>query len=489
MRRTFLAGLLLLAGGAPVLAAKATVDEAKRLVDVFHRYLGAPRAGQADHVRAEPQESAYRLTVDLDPLVVPFQPAGFGLEGAEFSFLAEPLSDGTWRVSDMAVPSVMTLRLADVVTTLRWEGVTFDGIYDPALAAFTTFEEVVGPSSSESRGPNEHSISRAGEQRVTGSATPAAGTAVDGTMRHTMSTMSASQTVPLPQTVGATPPDTFEFSYGIVSGAADYRFEAFESAKLLELWAYAVAHLQEQPPKIDSGEVKSLARGTIPIFRRIETESSLKGLTIETPFGGGGIDDMSGTFGFTGIVPEAGFDLFMQMSGPTYPEQTIPAWAKGLLPSGLEFGMELSGVNLDASVRHVIDALDFDSEPVLSEAAATEAFALALPPDGPARFRLHSGLVQTPLASVRFEGEIANLGPMPSGTLRIDVTGLEEAIAALQSETADPAAQQLLGALSVAQMTGERQADGTTRFQFEASRDGAITLNGTMLKPPASRDL
>ncbi len=51
MRRDILVGLIVLVGASQGLAAEATRDEAQRLVEVFHKYLGAPRAGEADFVR------------------------------------------------------------------------------------------------------------------------------------------------------------------------------------------------------------------------------------------------------------------------------------------------------------------------------------------------------------------------------------------------------------------------------------------------------
>ena len=121
MRRDILAGLCILAGASQGLAAEATSEEAQRLVDVFHKYLGMPRAGEADFVRAEPQGEAYRLSISLSQLARPFESFGVSIDAAEVSFVVRPLPDGTWQVSDIIMPSPLTMHMGEAQTTAHWE--------------------------------------------------------------------------------------------------------------------------------------------------------------------------------------------------------------------------------------------------------------------------------------------------------------------------------------------------------------------------------
>ena len=122
MQRAIFLSLCILANGGQSLAAEATAEEARRLVDVFHRYVGMPRAGQADHVRAEPQGEAYRVSIDFDVLASPLAPLGFTLEAAEVSFLTKPLPDGTWAVSEFMLPNPMTIAMPGQTMTYRLGG-------------------------------------------------------------------------------------------------------------------------------------------------------------------------------------------------------------------------------------------------------------------------------------------------------------------------------------------------------------------------------
>src|SRR5436190_1378150 len=98
MRRAISFAFCLLAGVGQAAAAATTSEGAQGLVEIFHRYLGPPRAGEADFVRAEPVGDAYRLTIDLDQFAHPLESLGFTLDSAELSWLAQPLGDGTWHV-------------------------------------------------------------------------------------------------------------------------------------------------------------------------------------------------------------------------------------------------------------------------------------------------------------------------------------------------------------------------------------------------------
>ncbi len=344
MRRNILFVSCLLASVSQGFAAEATHDGAQRLVDVFHKYLGMPRAGEADFVRAEPAGETYRLSIALNQLARPFEPLGFKIDPAEISFVVKPLADGTWQVSDLLFPSPLTMHIKNATTTTRVDGLHFDGIYDPALASFVQLNETFTATDSQTSGPNAEGASHSGEQTVQSTASAAGDGAVNVAMQQTLRDIVTRQSITPPHTDSASPlPPTFDLSYGVDSGTSGWTFNALEGSKLLDLWAYAVARAQESPPTLENQEIKKRLTDLLPIYQRIEEKTALKGLRVETPFGAFGVEDLSGGGALTGIVSSSELQLSMKLAGLSYPEDVAPPWTKQLVPTDLEFGIDLSG--------------------------------------------------------------------------------------------------------------------------------------------------
>ena len=162
--------------------------EAQRLVDVFHKYLGMPRAGEADFVRAEP---AGRDLQAVDrPQSACAAVRAFGRQASirpRSRSSSRPLPDGTWQVSDMLMPSPLTMHTREATTTTRSDGLHFDGIYDPALAGVrpASTRRSRRPTARQA-GPNAEGASHSGEQTVQGTASAADDGAVNVAMQQTL---------------------------------------------------------------------------------------------------------------------------------------------------------------------------------------------------------------------------------------------------------------------------------------------------------------
>jgi hypothetical protein len=489
MRRAILAGLCILAGASQGLAAEATSEEAQRLVDVFHKYLGTPRAGEADFVRAEPQGEVYRLSISLSQLARPFESFGVSIDAAEVSFVVRPLPDGTWQVSDMIMPSPLTMHTGEAQTTTRWDGVHFDGIYDPALAGFTRFDETIGASDSETTGPNAEGAAHSGEQTIRGSASAADAGGVNFTMQQTLQSFLTRQSVTPPATDQASPlPPSFELSYGIDSGTADWTADALQVPKLLDLWSYAVAHASEDPQALDNAEIKNRLLDLLPLYHHMEESAALKGLRVETPFGTFGVSDLSGGAAFTGFATNGAMQFSLKLSGLSYPQEETPPWVQQLAPSELELAFDLSGFDLDAPARQLIEQLDLNRKPVVEQADMVAAAALAMP-EGGVKFTLKPGHVSGSLIGVTFSGELTLTMSGPIGSIDVTATGLDTAVASLTKHSDDPAAGKALALLTLVQAFGQQTGDGATHYSIEAKEDGSIAVNGQPLKPPSGQPL
>ncbi len=489
MRRAMLVGFCLLAGASQGLAAEATSAEAQRLVDVFHRYLGMPRAGDADFVRAEPQGEGYRLSISLSQLARPLESFGVTVDTGEISLVVRPLPDGTWQVGDVLMPSPLTMHMGEMQTTSRWENLSFDGVYDPALAGFAHFDETIGAADSETSGPNQEAAAHYGAQTIRGSASAAEAGAVNVVMQQTMQDFVTHQTVTTPAIESDAPlPPSFELSYGVDSGTADWKIDALQGPKLLDLWAYAVAHAGEDPQALDNAEIKTRLSDLLPLYQHMEESGTLKGLRVETPLGTFGAADLSGGAALTGVVSNGDLQFSLKLSGLSYPEEGTPPWVQDLVPTELELAFDLSGFNLDAPARQLIEKLDVGHKPVLEQADVVAAAALAMP-EGGAKFTLKPGHVSGSLVGVTYDGELTLTMSGAIGSLDVTATGLDAAVASLLKHTDDPAVGKAVAFLSLVEAYGQPTGDGAMHYLIEAKEDGSVTVNGHALKPPTGQPL
>jgi hypothetical protein len=387
------------------------------------------------------------------------------------------------------MPSPITMQIADQTTSVRLEGLKFDGVYDPTLAAFIRFDETIGAMSTEAEGPQGGGTTSYGEQVIRGTGTAAGADAVDMAVEQTVDGFSAEQTVLIPAPDPASPaPQPFTFAYAIDSATVDVTLAALKARKLLDVWAYAVARAQESPPNIDEHEVKKLLTELIPLFQRLDEGGTLSGLRIATPLGEFGLKDAAFKFAVGGIVPDAGMAMSINLGEPSFPSEIAPPWAKGLVPTEVDVGFDVSGFNLDAAARHLLEAFDADRTPPLQDADWEAAGQLTMPEEG-GKLTLLPGHIDGPLLDIEFEGEMTLAMPAPTGTFTLTATGLDDAMASLNAASGDPTEAQVLGFLTLAKMWGRPAANGATEFVFDFKSDGSIAVNGNELKPANSEPL
>ena len=131
---------ILLAGtalGCPAFALQANTDGAKKLTDVFETYLGKPAPGKPGAVTVVPEGEGYRVTLSLAALAAPVANGVFNIEGGNVVFSATEQADGNWHVVSNE-PLQATIKVGPQVQTIQFDGVKFDGVFNPKLAAFVT---------------------------------------------------------------------------------------------------------------------------------------------------------------------------------------------------------------------------------------------------------------------------------------------------------------------------------------------------------------
>ena len=482
MRTTVILALGLAAAGAPgVLAAPAaTQDQADRLKAVFERYLGHPAAGQSGSVTVVPEGQSYRTTIDIRQLMRPLDGFGFSMEPATQSMILTPNDDGTWRVtSDAMAPIVMHVK--DQTMTMQTSSYRFDGTYDPKLGVFTDQSTTQDGSSVDQEAPSTTQHRRSGHSVLTEKAVPAEANTATADVHYGLTDTTAQIVMRPPaakssdEVAPATPP--VEFSYAVPSSALDLHIDKLPALKLLDLWAFLVAHPDREALKASQDDLRVLVKAALPLMGGLKESGSAQGLTVKTQLG----DFAARSFGGSlDIVDPAGTGKVVStltIDGLSVPTATLPAWSTGFLPTSIDLRPTVTGLHIDEATRVLVD--DFDVKDGLTPEQSTAIGHVAWPGDG--KLVLAPSRITSGLLDIRFEGE-ATIGPTPVGRVTVTATGLDKAIATLQdAASADPTAGQALTGLVTAKNLAKPNPDGSLVWVIEASGN-AVTVNGAPLK-------
>ena len=191
-----------------------------------------------------------------------------------YSLLMAPLADRTWLVNGLQMPSPVTLHFGETTVTYRWNGVSFEGTFDPSLATFFAVRPVNRLVRKLHDRP-QHGGGRAPEKMAQLSkALPPATAMARWISSCTRRSTPSPRTLPYPYQARIGAHGTFQSSYGADGGAVSVEIDSLEAPKLAELLAYVVARAQERSPALDNQKIKEICDRMLPIYERIEEQGT-----------------------------------------------------------------------------------------------------------------------------------------------------------------------------------------------------------------------
>ena len=153
------------------------------------------------------------------------------------------------------------------------------------------------------------------------------------------------------------------------------------------------------------------------------------------------------------------------------------------MPTDVSLNFGVRNLNSEGPVRRFVEAFDLDREQPVSDEVGEEILAefLASPPT----FVMGRSIIRNARTEISMSGEM----PFPLGNpeLRatVEVEGFEEAAAAMQAAAAsDAEAEQVFPFVLAARGLGKVLPDGRLHWIVELRSDGALLVNGAMLKGP-----
>jgi len=457
-----------------VLANPATPEGADHLAQVFQTYLGAG----AEVISVVAHGDVYDLTLNVQSVIALGQAAGLTGTVTPIALHLGDNGDGTWAVTldqpisiDLSMPKSFDIK--EEIASL-----SFVGTFDETLMGFTkststfsgmTLVETIYPPESTPPQTVQASI-ESGTLDSTGAAAAAGGMDFSATL--TSHGLSETMTTPAIEGEPAMP----------ITLKADSLSETlsgnqFMGAEMLQLAVWLVAHPDPASKEADQAGLKAIFLAAMPFFGNLQANGKVSMLSVDTPMGAVGVQEMGFWVDMTGAVAQGKFREGFRISGVTLPAGLVPDWAAPLVPQSMTLDVQVTDFDLAAAVTAALSALDAP----LATATGPEFDAklqAALLPKGVVTITLNPGALTGAGYGLTYEGAMV-LGPdmeAPTGTATVTLTGADALRAVLNAAPDDMKAEAMMG-FGMAQGMAKAEGDKLI-WQIDAPTPGALSING-----------
>jgi hypothetical protein len=467
---------LILSAGTPAWA-DATPEEAQRLTSLFQAYLG-PEPGV---VTVTPSGASYATRLDLMPLIGKITAPGFSASLTPIELTITPEGPGKWRVDQNQALSAAVKVEGQFDMKAQVGTIAGTGIFDEALGTFAStsseFRAVAIEQMVTDHNQSARSTYTLASLKVE-SANTGSGGNVDGT--QTQSYTGFRQMTSIPAAADGSAP-AMDFTFSSPEGTQAISYSGVRVQALNELLAWAVAHGSQEKMVSGQAELKDKLRAALPVFGRVSGEARLKEVSLNSIAGSFGVAELGVSAEMNGIVTGGRLREKFSFTGLRVPQELVPQWAAGLVPSNFTVDVNVAGFDLAAPAAMVIDKLDLSKDPPLPAGIDGELLT-ALLPTGSATIGLGPSEILAALYHLTAEGSMT-AGPVsqPQGKALVKLKGLDETSAALQAAPPELGMAQMMPVILLAKGLAKQEADGYLAWTIESTPSGSITINGNDL--------
>lgn len=472
---------LFVVSATPVLAQTVDTSGAEALTSTIQRYIGTT-AFEKGAVRISADGDAYKLEVDFGRLIGLFPKQDkVTISIAPYALRLKPRPDATWDVAgDMTPDGSVTIKAPEDSRTMEWrlDDDRFSGVFDPALANFSTASGSHGRLSFTDTEPKQSSEFAAASGTFEMKAAKNATAGIDFTMLQTMSEMT--QTIRVIEGGMDMPVVLRAPEFTVSATGTGYRTQA-----LLDLLAFAVANAGADEAKLKGAQsqLKTLLREALPLWEHVAGVYGYRDLSVGTPMGIFSAASAKLDVSMDGVRKDGTIAYKLLIDDLAMPTDALPKWTLPLLPEDIHLNLGGAGLDLEGPATMAIDALDLSKDPPVDKAVGDAIVAgfMANPP----KFVLDRSVVRNKDTEISAAGEMTFAGGKPTFTATVEAAGFEKAMETLQQASATaPEAQQAFMAAAAAKGFAKTLADGRLQWVIDMTADGAVTVNGTMVKGP-----
>ena len=457
------AAALMLSGASGALAAPTTPDDAQKVSDILHAYLG-------NSISVAPSGEGYAASFDVAALLAPLAASGFKTDAGPIRFTLTPRADGKW---DVAYSGDYALKLGVDKFDMEYifKGGSSASVFDPAIKAFTSGRtEFAATSSKTVDARTGHAVETTRESegsKFVSLATPAGPGAVDSK---------------LDTGIG---PTTIQFrGAGADADAMFESDEAHASAKavrnpaLLALWAWMVAHPNHDAFVVAQDEFRTLAKAALPIFDGVSAVSEIRGIAVNFKGVRTTVADAKFGMALPGLVDGASVSYSLALGGVSITSEALKDWQSSLRPNSSSIDISVSKLNLGSFAADIVADSDFQGPHLLTPEQLEKATGDLLS-SGPVTVKVADFVLASDRYRIDAKGS-ADLArhAAPSVNFKITASGLD-AIQDIITKAAqsDKQAQGLALALAMARGMAKVGPDGGATWVV-ALADGKMTVNG-----------
>lgn len=458
------------------IAEPATDAGVARLTAAFQTYLG----GTEGLVTVVANGDVYDLTFDATPLIAKGKDAGVTGSFSSMEFTLEDNGDGTWNVSreqplalTVSVPNAMDIKV-EVASE------TFEGVFDENLMTFSSLkDEINGMKISETITDPSGLVTTADismdNATLNGTAAAGANGGVDSTLTMTATGLTEALSTPAGKGQPSVP-----VTIKAESLTEDFKGSGLALDGIYKLAAWFTAHPSPEAIEADKAGLKAALTAAMPFFGNMAGSGKVSKLSVDTPIGVVGLDEVAFTVDMNGAVADGKFREGISLSGLTLPAGLVPDWAAPILPKKLSLDVQVTDFDAAAGITAAMGAFDLPAG-MADTTELTQKVQHAFLPKGNVTITLNPGSVAGDGYELTYEGAMTAgpEAPVPTGKAKVTLAGADKLQAALSAAPDDMKAQAMMG-FGMAQGMAKTEGDKLV-WEIDASTPGAVSVNGTPL--------
>jgi len=256
----------------------------------------------------------------------------------------------------------------------------------------------------------------------------------------------------------------------------------FQAQQLLDLLAFGVANADEAKLKAAQPQLKTLLRDVLPLWDRLTGAYGWRELSVGTPVGIFSAANAKIDVAMDGVRNDGTISYKFQIDDLAVPADVLPRWTAPLLPEDIDLNFGGTGLDLEGPAMAAIDAFDLNRDPPIAPEVGDTIMAqfMADPP----KFVINRSIIRNKDTEISAQGEMNFAGGKATFTATVEAAGFDRAMQTIQEATASaPEAQQAYLVAVAAKGFAKTLSDGRLQWIIDMTADGAVTVNGAMVKP------
>ncbi len=487
-RLTLLLTACLASASPAAMAAGATAQEATRLETLFKTFLGEA----ADKLTIKANGDYYDVALDVAKQLKESEPDSDVLMPPLLIRLQD-MGGGKWvakQAGPFGVDSKESKDGKQITASGKIGDFTVSGTFDQTLGTFTEAKALISDVSFSFLQQNPDKTTEG----------------VNFVAKNTEIDLNSGLSAPLAELANARfyigfdnfsgdidiPPDEknpmgLKGSFALAHTDRTLELKGVRPKGLMRLIDWAKAHPDEKSAEAGRPELAKILKENLPVFDTASFSSTLKGLTIDTPFGKAGLENVVADLSMNGVVANGMARQVINISGLTLPDglpqEIVPKLALELMPKTLSMDVKVSDYDLATPAKMLLDHLEISGDEPPPE--MEQQLLTALLPKGEATITLAPGSYVSPALTVTYEGSmVAGPEKMPFGQSIIGAKGLDQVIELIKAAPPELELEQGIYGILAAKGFGKVAEDGTVTWKIETTREGAVSVNG--VKMPGS---